>query len=262
MKKRGSLKSLILDLFFPKFCFSCKKEGGYLCQDCKSILEISGFHQEFKTENLKDLYFPLEYRNPLLKKLIRSFKYEPFIKELSIPLASLIIDHLQLLDDPPPFYGGGTDFTPHHFLDNQVIHRDKFNRGECPKSGAGFILIPVPLERKKLKWRGFNQAEEIGKEIAKFLKIPLLNDVLMKIKENLAQVELPSELRKENILGVFNCQNQEKIKDRKILLIDDVYTTGSTLEEAARILREAGAKEIIAMVIVRAQPDQDLIKNI
>lgn len=229
--EKNRFKNFILDLFFPKFCFGCKKEGEYLCYDCKSLLEISGFHQKFQTKNLSDLYFSTEYKNPLIKKLIQSFKYLPLIKELSVPLSSLIIDHFQQLENQKP-----------------IFERE--------------ALIPLPLAKKKLKWRGFNQSEEIGKELSKFLKIPLFNDVLIKIRETLPQVELSAKEREKNIKGVFVLKNKEKIKGKKILLVDDVYTTGSTMEEAARVLREGGAKEIIGVVIARAKPGEDQFQNL
>lgn len=215
------IKNFILDLLFPKFCFICQREGSYLCQDCKAILEISQSHQKYETKTLSDLYFALEYKKSLIKNLIEKFKYQPFVKELAKPLSSLIIDHFQLLENPPPFFEGG------------------------------FILVPVPLEKRKLKWRGFNQAEEIAKELSKFLNSEILNEVLIKIKETPSQVELSEEERRENIKDVFFVKNREKIRQRKILLIDDIYTTGSTMEEAAKILKTAGAKEIIGIVIAR-----------
>ena len=211
---------------------NCQREGSFLCEDCQAILDISSSHQEFQTENLSDLYYPLEYKNPLIKNLIKRFKYEPFVKELAKDLTSLIIAHFQLLD-PPPNFGGGD-----------------------------YVLVPVPLEKRKLKWRGFNQSEEIGKEISKFLNIPLINDILFKIKETLPQVELSEKEREENIKGVFIIRNRKKISGKKILLVDDVYTTGSTMKECAQLLKKAGAKEVIGIVIARAAPGQDQFKNI
>ncbi|GAI39661.1 unnamed protein product, partial [marine sediment metagenome] len=161
------VKNFILDLLYPQFCFNCGREGSYLCQDCQSTLQILNLHQIYQTPNLKDLYFALSYRDILIKNLVQKFKYQPFAKELAIPLTSLIITHFQLLDNKPNF--------------------------------SGFALIPVPLEKKKLKWRGFNQAEEIGKELSKFLKIPLISDCLVKTRETLPQIELAEEARKENI---------------------------------------------------------------
>lgn len=213
-KKAGNF---ILEILFPQFCFNCGIEGTYLCEDCKSILEITGFHQKYSAPNLKDLYFALSYNNHLSKKLIRRFKYEPFVKELAKPLSSLIIAHFQLMDNKPDF--------------------------------SGFSIIPVPLEKRKMKWRGFNQAEEIGKELAEFLKIPLVSDCLIKTRETISQVELPEDARKENVKGTFSVKN--RILGKKILLVDDVYTTGATMTECARVLRESGAKEIIGIAIAR-----------
>jgi ComF family protein len=221
-------KEFFLDLIFPKFCLGCKKEGIFLCQDCFSVLEISTTHQKFRGKYLDDLYFPLDYGNFLSKKLIQNFKYPPLIRELKRELALAIISHFLLLDKKPVF--------------------------------SDFVLIPIPLAKKKLKWRGFNQAEEIGKELAEFLKIPLISDCLVKIKENKAQVELSEKERKENVRGVFFVKNKEKIVGKKILLVDDVFTTGATMEEAARVLKEAGAKKIVGIVVAKASPGQDKIQ--
>ena len=216
--------SFYLDIFFPKYCFGCRKRGNYLCEDCRACLEISQ-HQYYlyKEQKLDALYFALDYQKSFIKKLIQQFKYEPFIKELSQSLAVLIIEHFYLLDKPPPFLTNKTNF----------------------------ILIPIPLHLKRLKRRGFNQAEEIAKELSKFLSLPLVSDCLIKDKETRAQVELNNEERKENVKGVFLVKNKEKIEKKKILLIDDVYTTGSTMEEAAKVLKKAGAKKVIGIVIAR-----------
>lgn len=226
-----SLKEFFSEILFPKFCFGCQREGEYLCQDCQSTLEISGLHRNYSTRNLKDLYFPADYGNPLVKKLIHKFKYEPFVKELAKSLSSLIIEHFQLLDNKPDFFSS--------------FQTQGFSRW------SDFILIPVPLERKRIKWRGFNQAQEIGRELSIFFSIPLVPDCLIKTKETFPQVDLSGEERKENIKNVFLVKNNELIKNKKILLVDDVYTTGSTMEEAAKDLKESGAKEITGIVVAR-----------
>ncbi len=252
--KRSSstvIKDFFLNLFFPRFCFGCQKEGSYLCQDCESTLEILEYHfclckkavrlpkigkcKKCSQKKLNGLYFALPYQNKLIQKLIHCFKYEPFIKELGKTLTSLIITHFQLTDNKPDF------FYP-------VSPASNLGAGS---NGADFLLIPVPLSKKRLKWRGFNQSEEIGKELSEFLEIPLINDVLFKTKEALPQIELDDEAREENVKGAFLLKNKEKIKGRKILLVDDVYTTGSTLEESARLLKAAGAKEVWGVTVAR-----------
>ena len=215
-------RDFIVNILFPCFCLNCGKEGDYLCQDCKHILEISEFHQKLQEKNLDDLYWALNYQRPLNKNLIQKFKYKPFIKELAKPLSCLIIDHFQLLATKPNFL-----------------------------RETDFVLIPVPLYKKRLKWRGFNQAEEIAKQLSCSLEIPVLNNVLVKIKKNLPQVGLSEKQRKENIKDVFVCKNTELAQRKKVLLIDDIYTTGSTMEECARVLKNAGVQEVIGIVLAR-----------
>ena len=112
-------------------------------------------------------------------------------------------------------------------------------------------LIPVPLFKRKLKKRGFNQAEEIAKELSRVLKIPLISDNLIKTKETPPQVNLSEKEREENLKNAFFCKNPALIKQKKIFLIDDVYTTGSTMEECAKTLKQSGAKEIWGIVVAR-----------
>ncbi len=234
-------KQFLLNLLFPVKCVNCRKEGAYLCPDCVALADIA--HQRFcpfckpskitldgrtcpacrRTKRLNGLFCGAAYQNFVIKKVILHFKYEPFAKELAKPLSSLILQHFKLLDYPPVFF------------------RDK----------TGFVLMPVPLHKKRLKWRGFNQSEEIARHISLTLKIPLLSDVLLKTKETRPQMELPAEKRKENIEGVFSCSDRESIKNKKILLVDDVFTTGATMEECARVLKDAGAKEVWGVAVAR-----------
>lgn len=235
------IKEFLFDLLFPKFCLNCQKEKNYLCQDCQGLLEFSklqyclcqkpkpvfkqGKCEKCKSKKLDGLYFALSFQNFLVKKIIHSYKYPPFIKDLSKILAALIITHFQFLEKTPDFL----------------------------KNPRDFILIPVPVSNNRLKWRNFNPAEEIGKELSRILEIPLVARYLIKTKETLSQTELSNEQRKENIKDAFSVLKTEanKLANKKILLIDDVYTTGSTLEECSRVLKQAGNKEVLGIVIAR-----------
>jgi len=210
-----SIKEFILDILFPRFCLNCNREGSYLCPDCFSLIDISEKKYYF-LKNLNGLFCPTSYDNFIVKKLINQFKYPPYIKELAKPLASLIITYFKILGE-----SGLQDF----------------------------ILVPIPLHKKKLKSRGFNQASEIAKELSKNLAIPFSDNVLIKIKPTPAQVELKKEEREKNVRETFLCQKPEIIKNKKILLVDDVFTTGATLEEAGRALRRAGASEVWGVVV-------------
>jgi len=262
-------KEFVSDILFPKFCLNCRKEGSYLCQDCFSIIDI--LKRQYcpfcyppksvadgktciycrKRKRLNGLYCAASYNNFIAKKLINQFKYEPYIKELSKPLSSLIIAHFLNLETPT--FGiektsraaRGLSSPPHH-------NPEVWCRGEDNlKENKDVILIPVPLYKNKLKQRGFNQAEEIAKELSKFLKIPIITDALIKIKPTPAQVELDKKQRKNNIKGVFSVKNPEAIKQKKILLVDDVFTTGTTMEECAKILKEHNVKKIWGVVVAR-----------
>jgi predicted amidophosphoribosyltransferase len=253
----SQLREFCLNLFFPQLCLNCQRERSWLCDDCQAILEIQSSTfcpiclkkvSDFKTcpsckrkTNLSGLFWALSYQDPLVKKVIQRFKYEPFIRELSQSLAYLIISHLLLIG-----------------LNENWLRE--------------FVLIPLPLHKKRKKWRGFDQAEEIAKEISKYfnpvkdsgdrenpqkenisngIKIPVLNNVLIREKETLPQVDLGKENRKENVKNAFSCLKPDLIKSKKIFLVDDVYTTGATMEEAARVLKEAGAKEVWGMVVAK-----------
>ena len=255
------IKNLLLDILFPRFCLGCNKEGTYLCDDCKALLEISehryclcnknplrlpailppqlqrcwrvqaglspkdekGKCKKCNSKKLSGLYFPLSYKEKALaRKLIHFFKYPPYyLRDLANPLASLIIDHFLLLGEKI-----------------EELLKNSF-------------LIPVPLDKKKMKQRGYNQSEELAKEISKMTKTPLLKNILIKTKSTPAQMDLPEEKRRENLKNVFVCKNSGLIGKKKIFLVDDVYTTGSTMEECALTLKRAGAKEVWGMVVAR-----------
>jgi len=241
--KKSNIKEFLLDIFFPRFCLGCNKEGTYLCGDCKAVLDISenqyclcdknplripsnenkGKCQKCSGKALAGLYSALPYKEkPLTRKLIHFFKYEPFLaKDLSQTLAELIIDHLRLLGK---------------------------NLGSLKENS---ILIPVPADIKKTKRRGYNPPEALAKKLSEKLGIPCVFGNLMKIKKTLPQMELPKEAREQNLKNAFAIKNPAEFNGKKVFLIDDVYTTGSTMEECAKVLRLAGAKEVWGMVIAR-----------
>ena len=102
------------------------------------------------------------------------------------------------------------------------------------------IIIVVPLSRQRLHIRGFNQSQLIAHCISNILQIKIQKNILYKTKDILPQSTLNKEQRIQNIKGVYKVQNIECIKNKKILLIDDIYTTGSTLNECCKILVKKG----------------------
>jgi ComF family protein len=240
-------KKFIIDLLFPKFCLGCNKEGSYLCEDCRGLLNICEFsyclcsqnHQTIppntktgrcnrcQNKKLEGLYFALPYKEGnLTKKLIHQFKYEPYLKDLAKTLASILIEHFVICQK---------------------------NTNEIWQNS---VLIPVPLFSEKLNERGYNQSEELARELSKVLEVPVISDVLLKIKQTESQMKLKKEDREKNLLNAFaikNCSTPDvaQFLGKKVFLIDDVYTTGSTMEECARVLKNAGAKSVWGICIAR-----------
>jgi len=242
-----NIKKNILDLFFPKFCLGCQKEGFYLCPDCKETLDISQFNYclcdrnplrlplnekhgkcpKCQDKKLSGLYFALPYKEKeLTKRLIYQFKYPPYLKDLAKTFALILAEHLILS-------GKNTD----------EIWQDS-------------ILVPVPLERKKFNERGYNQSEELAKELSKILKIPAISDCLLKTKPTNSQMELSKSDRETNLLSSFTIQSigvsdTPILFGKKVFLVDDVYTTGSTMQECTKVLKSAGAKSVWGICIAR-----------
>lgn len=112
-------------------------------------------------------------------------------------------------------------------------------------------IVPVPLHKKRLKERGFNQAELMAARIGEQFDIELLN-VLMRIRYTQPQAKMNRQERAANVLGAFAVKEGAHVEGKRLILVDDVMTTGSTLNECARLLKEAGASAIIALTIARA----------
>jgi ComF family protein len=114
---------------------------------------------------------------------------------------------------------------------------------------ANFTVVPIPLHKKRYNWRGFNQAEIIAGFLAAKLNLPVSTG-LIRVKHRPPQAKLDGAARRENIKDCFRCSDPA-LAEKNILLIDDVATTGSTLNEAAGALKAAGAKKILALVIAK-----------
>jgi competence protein ComFC len=113
-------------------------------------------------------------------------------------------------------------------------------------------IIPVPLHPKRKKERGFNQAQIIGKELARMKGIELRDQLLVKTKNVPPQTSLRVEERAENVSGAFAIADRGKIKGKVVLLVDDVYTTGSTIRECSSVLKKDGVKEVRALTVAQA----------
>ena len=213
----------ILNMVFPIHCLWCGKMGEDLCINCLADSPSA------ERESAKWIFPLYDYRHPPIKKALWLFKYngkKRLAKIFAETLYGKILEEL-----------------------SELSTMENFNHA---------ILIPIPLSSKRYRERGYNQAELICKELIKIndirqgLNIKLERNVLIKIKntEHQARIKDRSQ-RLKNLSGSFAVKNENinLIKGKNIILIDDILTTGATLNEARKILKNSGARKIIAFTL-------------
>ncbi len=229
-------RDFIFDLIFPIQCLGCNCEGQWLCQNCRKKLELlrsqtcffcfresklGNTCRQCQKEHFIDGIISLGfYNDQLLSRLIKYLKYY-FIKDIAIILGNITINFWQI------------------------------NILKFPLPLSKTYIIPVPLHQQRLRWRGFNQSELLAQILASYLNRPLNTD-LIRIKRRQPQVKLCKEKRLKNIKNCFVWKSNNQAPPY-ILLIDDVATSGATLDECARILKQNGAKKVWALVLARGR---------
>lgn len=234
---------IIVDFVFPPICLICGcflKEGknAPICPECWAEIQLidppwceqCGFPLATSFEGIAaplcrecregKRYFHQARAAGIyegtLRKTIHLFKYGQK-KSLHRVLAALLVEHLR-----------------QHGSDLKVD-----------------FIIPVPLHWKRLRSRGFNQAELLARIISLNLNLPLLTGNLRRTRFTTPQIELPKEQRLTNLKGAFKVRQREEIEGRSLLLIDDVFTTGATMNECSRTLVEAGAAKVYCLALAR-----------
>lgn len=231
----------ILEILYPPKCTFCKnlltttnKENKYICKTCHQSLPFI-FNDISKISD-RDIYYKFLNRNYYFKECISVFFYEGIIATSirkfkfynKLSFSSLFSYYISLFVND--FY-----------------------------SDVNFDFITyIPMYKLKEKQRGYNQAKLLAKNISKILKIPL-SELLIKIKDNQIQHNLPANMRINNVKNIYKALNIQNINEKTILLIDDIVTTGSTLNEASKILKENGAKNIYCATI--ATPNIKILQN-
>ena len=214
----------LLNFLLPQKCLGCNKKQVILCRECLKTLPLPD------SEGPRNIFAAAHYDYEITRRAVWLLKYRG-IKQLAEPLAELINTRC---------------FSVKH----RVFYFDK----------SEWIIIPIPLSSKRLRERGYNQAELIAKHLLDKIKtsdveiknIGCLTDVLYKKFHTESQVNVKDrEKRLKNMKGSFGIKNPELIKNKNIILIDDVSTTGATISEAEKTLLKAGAKKIIAMVVAK-----------
>jgi len=232
----NKISELVIDLLFPIKCLGCGVESPvFICDKCLEKIELlqeqvcpiceqissrgETCNQCSGQNTLDGLIVATHYSDPLVKKAIRTFKFL-LVQGLHEQLAQLMLKQLE---------------------QNAIPRKIDF-------------IIPVPLHKKRLKWRGFNQAELLGEKISEFLSVPIRTDILVRTKNTKAQSKTPDhKARSANMEKAFVCSNPDSVKQKNILLIDDVCSTGSTLSECAIALKDAGACRVWGAVVARGR---------
>ncbi len=231
----SSYLRVIKDLLFPCLCLCCEKKisQGYLCRECEGkivfltparcryclrplSINSSGLCQECsrKIYPYQRLISATAYKEPMAS-LIHLFKYKN-CDYLADFLSSLIVKHLAKIG-----------FNPNRYQ----------------------LIIPVPLHKDKLKIRGYNQAGLLSKLLSNYFKIPFRDDIIGNTNIRPSQTKLPKEKREKNVQGVFVVR--EELQNKNIILVDDIFTTGSTASACSRTLKEKGAGNITVITLAK-----------
>uniref|UniRef100_A0A831UEN5 ComF family protein n=1 Tax=Geobacter metallireducens TaxID=28232 RepID=A0A831UEN5_GEOME len=120
------------------------------------------------------------------------------------------------------------------------------------QSVSPHVIVPVPLHRTRLRERGFNQAVLMGAVLAREWRLPLLRDALRRVRPTVAQATLSARERRANVRGAFAVADPGRVAEKRVLLVDDVATTGSTAAECARVLKGAGAGAVFVATVALA----------
>jgi len=227
----NNLVKNILNIVYHHTCASCGEKGDIICKRCRdsfliidynNVCPLCGRHVGKRIlcgecmltkRYFSEGYFGFVYENKL-KEAIHTFKFKGR-PEVGRYLVSFI-EHVVTL------------------LANKID-----------------LIVPVPITEKRLKERGFNQSYIISQEISKIIHKPVADDALIKSRETKNQYLLSREDRKKNIKGAFTLKKPDIIKDKNILLVDDLYTTGFTANEASYIINKARPRTIIFFALAR-----------
>ncbi|NOX64924.1 MAG: ComF family protein [Chlorobi bacterium] len=216
-----------MDFIIPRFCAACSTplstQEKFICNNCESTIELlspfqiqNEFRRKFSTNNLIDDYTSLYMfeEGGALQHLIHALKYE---KKFKVGI----------------------------FLGKKVSN----NKIDILKSWKADLIIPVPLFNLRRIERGYNQSFYIAKGLSSETKIPIKNSFVKRAKNTVSQTTLNFEERKENLNRAFILRKRGKVKSKKVIIVDDVITTGATVSEIAKILKKNGAEKVFALSV-------------
>ena len=205
----------ILNIIFPPRCLNCGELGDYVCEKCLYELRFytTALQIDVKNPALNKLFACCTYADGA-RGLVKALKYRS-ASHVTKTIAQLMIEHIPLPDD--------IDF---------------------------FTFIP--LHRQRERDRGFNQAELLAKQLGKWLHTPIQNAII-RTRKTSPQAELSREERLTHLRGAFTVADKNLAKGKVIAVVDDVATTGTTLNEVAKLLKKHGAKKVYGVVFAHGR---------
>ena len=221
-------KKVALDLLFPQWCIGCGREGAYICDSCRRTLTIISppvcprcgrprsrgeicYECADWQAQIDGIRAPFFF-DGVIRRAIHDLKYNN-LRALAVPLAELLHDYLK--EKPFP----------------------------------GEVIVPVPIHSRRYRERGYNQSALLARELGGFGHMPVVENSLVRSNHALPQARSGSiEERRENVTGAFACRD-ERLKGKEVILVDDVSTSGATLDACAGVLKSAGAKAVWGLVI-------------
>ncbi len=226
----AKLGGIALDFLFPQRCIGCRKEGSLICPDCQGSLSrimppicpLCGRPQSSGIlcpdcvswqASIDGIRSPFRFEE-VMQQAVYQFKYRN-LRALAALLAGLLNNYLAA--NPVP----------------------------------GEVLVPVPLHKKRLRERGYNQSAVLAKKLGKLTGLPVVDNCLVRELHSSPQARSSNvEERRNNVAGAFTCRD-DRLKEKEALLIDDVSTSGATLDACAAALKEAGAESVWGLVLAR-----------
>jgi competence protein ComFC len=226
----AKLKGRIVDFLFPRWCVGCGREGEFICPSCRRSLPrvmpplcprcgkprpsgtLCPTCVSWQAE-IDGIRSPFRF-DGVMRQAIHQLKYRN-LRALAEPLAKLLNDYLAT--NPIP----------------------------------GEVLVPVPLHQKRLRERGYNQSRLLAKELGKLTNLPVVDDCLIRQRHAPPQARSSTvEERRSNVAGAFVCRDH-RLQNKQVLLIDDVSTSGATLDAGATALKATGATSVWGLVLAR-----------
>ena len=228
----------LLDLLYPPRCAGCGQTGALYCLSCRRSVPLvvpplcslcgqphvpSGLCSRCARDPLHiDGIRSVAIFAGSLRKAIHRLKYD-YVRDLAVPLGEMLVSFWQ--ETPLP----------------------------------ADVIVPVPLHPRRVRERGYNQAALLAEQLAQVTGIPMVRDVLLRHKYTVSQTKLDAEQRRQNVDGAFTCVGSE-VRGKRVLLMDDVCTTGATLEASSVALKAGGAQSVWALTLARPSVQYDSVQ--